>query len=149
MGIHTWFGYVDYELQCLDSFINLFENFCQFCHTDEDWGYDGCRACPIGNCLVKFRDYLADSCVEDISETKKTKNKIKKFFQHIELRPFFGNTKMIENIKRIKKYRNELQKGKEEFDRKIDEMIRKDDKKQKVRGRRTSKKKFKVQDRYR
>ena len=134
MGIHTWFGYVDYELQCLDSFINLFENFCESCHTDEDWGYDGCRACPIGNCLVKFRDYLADSYVGEIPEWKKIKIKTKKFFQHLELKPFFGNDKMIENMKRIKKYKNELQKATEEFNRKIDarlEEMKKEEKKKK------------------
>lgn len=58
MGLHYVFGYVNYELDFLDTFIRLLDAFCSSCHTNDDVG--DCYVCPIGVLVYASKKYILD-----------------------------------------------------------------------------------------
>jgi hypothetical protein len=60
MGIHYPFKYVGYEGAFLHTFIDLIDNFCTNCHTNDDVDND-CGKCPIGNLIFAAENYLMNA----------------------------------------------------------------------------------------
>lgn len=60
MGLHYPLGYVGYEVEFLKTFINLLDDFCTGCHTNDDVG-DDCNLCPMGHLIITAKGYLLGS----------------------------------------------------------------------------------------
>jgi len=64
MGLHSPFGYVGYEVQLAELFIDILDKLCAHCHTNDDYRR-GCRECPAGNLALECRDYILNAVEED------------------------------------------------------------------------------------
>lgn len=65
MGLRSPFGYVNYEVQMSELFINILDKLCAHCHTNDDYGKKGCHGCPAGNLAFECRDYILTAVEED------------------------------------------------------------------------------------
>ena len=90
MGLHYPFGYVGYEGSFLKTFIELLDNYCCSCHTNDDVKGD-CKKCPIGNLIYSSKDYILSAYEYKVldRETKIIKS-IKREIKKIEPSPFFN-----------------------------------------------------------
>jgi len=73
MGLHSPFGYVNYEVPMAELFIDILDKLCAHCHTNDDYRRGctnddyrrGCRECPAGNLAFECRDYILNAEEED------------------------------------------------------------------------------------
>lgn len=87
MGLQSPFGYAGYETAFTKLFIELIENFCGSCHTNETHGGD-CRSCPVGQLVYASRQYVLEAYESDIlTEESEILRKIKKAIKPIEPSP--------------------------------------------------------------
>lgn len=86
MGLHFPFGYVGHETAFLNTFIDLLDNFCSGCHTDEDVGGD-CRKCPVGQLVYASKEYIEGAY--ESAHLRKEANLIKKIKKEIKkIKPY-------------------------------------------------------------
>jgi len=64
MGLHSPFGYVDYEVAMAELFIDILDKLCAHCHTNDDYS-KGCHECSAGNLAFECRDYILTAEEED------------------------------------------------------------------------------------
>lgn len=64
MGLHSPFGYVDYEVAFAELLITILDKLCAHCHTNQDY-YNRCRGCPAGQLAFECRTYVLDAQEED------------------------------------------------------------------------------------
>ena len=64
MGLHSPFGYVDYEVPLAQLLISILDKLCAHCHTDKDYD-NGCRGCPAGNLVFECKEYILSSGESD------------------------------------------------------------------------------------
>jgi hypothetical protein len=57
MGLHSPFGYVNYETQMANLFFHVLDKLCAHCHTNRDY-QEGCRGCPAGNLVFECKEYI-------------------------------------------------------------------------------------------
>lgn len=101
MGIHYPFGYTGYESAFLHTFIELLDNFCTGCHTNDDVNQN-CRLCPVGQMIYASKEYLLKAYEgQDLKEEKKVIKAIKVEIKKIKPCPHFQNN-WIFNEKRNK-----------------------------------------------
>ena len=64
MGLHSPFGYVNYEVPLSELFIDCLDKLCAHCHTNDDYEQK-CRGCPAGQLIFECRDYILSSDESD------------------------------------------------------------------------------------
>jgi hypothetical protein len=101
MSLHYPFEYGGYERAFLSTFINLLDEFCTGCHTNENDGLQGkCGNCPVGFLVLTSKDYILESIPSKVLvEKTKIMSKIKNEIKPIEPHPMF-NPNWIFTIKR-------------------------------------------------
>ena len=64
MGLHSPFGYVDYEVPMAELLIDILDKLCAHCHTNNDY-CKGCAECPAGNLVFECKSYVLGAEEED------------------------------------------------------------------------------------
>lgn len=102
MGLHSPFGYVHYEETMLKTLIQLVDDYCTSCHTDQDYN-EGCKGCPVGSLIYNCREYLLDVYITpyDKCEYQKKYNEtllnIRKSLKRFKPHPGFNSTWILQD----------------------------------------------------
>jgi len=64
MGLHSPFGYVNYEIPLAELFADCLDKLCAHCHTNEDYNA-GCHGCPAGQLIYACREYILSAGESD------------------------------------------------------------------------------------